>query len=139
MSMGINMVNMAKMLKCANADDVVTLKVGDENEWGDGVVRFLPFFFGRGRLGRSRRRRLRRAGVVAGAAARGAESRAVTWAPSPGREPARRPNPSLPPPAPQAEDGGDTVTFMFESPKQERISDFELKLMDIDSEQVGSG
>lgn len=26
---------------------------------------------------------------------------------------------------------------MFESPNQERISDFELKLMDIDSEQLG--
>ena len=39
--------------------------------------------------------------------------------------------------AQQAEDAGDTVTFMFESPNQERISDFELKLMDIDSEQLG--
>lgn len=39
--------------------------------------------------------------------------------------------------ASQAEDAGDTVTFMFESPNQERISDFELKLMDIDSEQLG--
>ena len=37
----------------------------------------------------------------------------------------------------QAEDAGDTVTFMFESQGQERISDFELKLMDIDSEQLG--
>ena len=37
----------------------------------------------------------------------------------------------------KAEDSGDTVTFMFESPSQERISDFELKLMDIDSEQLG--
>ena len=37
----------------------------------------------------------------------------------------------------QAEDQGDTVTFMFESPNQDRISDFELKLMDIDSEQLG--
>ena len=36
----------------------------------------------------------------------------------------------------QAEDQGDTVTFMFETPNQERISDFELKLMDIDSEQL---
>ncbi len=35
----------------------------------------------------------------------------------------------------QAEDQGDTITFMFESENQERISDFELKLMDIDSEQ----
>lgn len=37
----------------------------------------------------------------------------------------------------QAEDQGDTVTFMFESQNQDRISDFELKLMDIDSEQLG--
>lgn len=35
----------------------------------------------------------------------------------------------------QAEDQGDSVTFMFESVGQERVSDFELKLMDIDSEQ----
>ena len=35
----------------------------------------------------------------------------------------------------QAEDTGDSVTFLFESPNQERHSDFELKLMDIDSEQ----
>ena len=35
----------------------------------------------------------------------------------------------------QAEDQGDSVTFMFESAGQERVSDFELKLMDIDSEQ----
>ena len=37
----------------------------------------------------------------------------------------------------QAEDSGDVVTFMFESKNNERISDFELKLMDIDSEQLG--
>jgi proliferating cell nuclear antigen len=61
-SMGMNLGNMNKMLKCAGNDDVITMK---------------------------------------------------------------------------AEDNGDTVTFMFESPNQERISDFELKLMDIDSEQLG--
>mmetsp|Transcript_21779 Transcript_21779/g.60538 ORF Transcript_21779/g.60538 Transcript_21779/m.60538 type:complete len:263 (-) Transcript_21779:79-867(-) len=61
-SMGLNLVNMAKMLKCAGNDDIITMK---------------------------------------------------------------------------AEDQGDTVTFMFESPSQERISDFELKLMDIDSEHLG--
>lgn len=61
-SMGMNLGNMAKMLKCAGNDDIITMK---------------------------------------------------------------------------AEDSGDTVTFMFESPSQERISDFELKLMDIDSEQLG--
>lgn len=37
----------------------------------------------------------------------------------------------------KADDGGDRVTFMFESPNQEKISDFELKLMDIDSEHLG--
>ncbi|WIA19744.1 hypothetical protein OEZ85_005664 [Tetradesmus obliquus] len=37
----------------------------------------------------------------------------------------------------KAADDGDTVTFMFESPKEDRVSDFELKLMDIDSEHLG--
>lgn len=37
----------------------------------------------------------------------------------------------------KAEDSGDAVTFMFESPKQTRISHFSLKLMDIDSEHLG--
>jgi len=37
----------------------------------------------------------------------------------------------------KAEDSGDSVTFMFESPKQTRISHFTLKLMDIDSEHLG--
>jgi len=61
-SMGMNLNNMAKMLKCAGNDDIITIK---------------------------------------------------------------------------ADDGGDTVTFMFESPNQDRISDFEMKLMDIDSEHLG--
>ncbi|XP_020243736.1 proliferating cell nuclear antigen-like [Asparagus officinalis] len=62
LSMGMNLNNMAKMLKCAGNDDIITIK---------------------------------------------------------------------------ADDGGDTVTFMFESPNQDRISDFEMKLMDIDSEHLG--
>ncbi|OVA20842.1 Proliferating cell nuclear antigen [Macleaya cordata] len=33
--------------------------------------------------------------------------------------------------------GNDTVTFMFESPSQEKIADYEMKLMDIDSEHLG--
>ena len=37
----------------------------------------------------------------------------------------------------KAEDGGDNATFMFESPGQDRISEFEMKLMDIDSEHLG--
>jgi len=37
----------------------------------------------------------------------------------------------------KAEDAGDAVTFMFESPKQTRLSSFSLKLMDIDSEHLG--
>jgi len=37
----------------------------------------------------------------------------------------------------KAEDSGDAVSFMFESPKQTRISHFSLKLMDIDSEHLG--
>ncbi|RZC00059.1 Proliferating cell nuclear antigen [Glycine soja] len=61
-SMGMNLNNMAKMLKCAGNDDIITIK---------------------------------------------------------------------------ADDGSDTVTFMFESPTQDKISDFEMKLMDIDSEHLG--
>ncbi|XP_076900729.1 proliferating cell nuclear antigen-like [Bidens hawaiensis] len=62
LSMGMNLGNMAKMLRCAGNDDIVTIK---------------------------------------------------------------------------ADDGGDCVTFMFESPNQDKISDFEMKLMDIDSEHLG--
>eukprot|EP00245_Coleochaete_scutata_P015767 TRINITY_DN7164_c0_g1_i1.p1 TRINITY_DN7164_c0_g1~~TRINITY_DN7164_c0_g1_i1.p1 ORF type:complete len:263 (+),score=61.73 TRINITY_DN7164_c0_g1_i1:194-982(+) len=61
-SMGMNLNNMAKMLKCAGNEDIITMK---------------------------------------------------------------------------AEDEGDSVTFMFESPNQDKISDFEMKLMDIDSEHLG--
>ncbi|MFQ6626759.1 hypothetical protein Gotur_005645 [Gossypium turneri] len=71
-SMGMNLGNMSKMLKCAGNDDIITIK---------------------------------------------------------------------------ADDGSDTVTFMFESPSkssislgfaaQDKISDFEMKLMDIDSEHLG--
>lgn len=61
-SMGMNLNNMAKMLKCAGNDDIITMK---------------------------------------------------------------------------ADDSGDIVTFMFESPSQDRVSEFELKLMDISSENLG--
>ncbi|KAG5238301.1 proliferating cell nuclear antigen [Salix suchowensis] len=61
-SMGMNLGNMSKMLKCAGNDDILTIK-------GDDV--------------------------------------------------------------------SDTVTFMFESPTQDKIADFEMKLMDIDSEHLG--
>lgn len=37
----------------------------------------------------------------------------------------------------KAEDNGDTLTLMFESEKQDRISDFDLKLMSIESEHLG--
>jgi len=37
----------------------------------------------------------------------------------------------------KAEDSGDTVTFVFESEKQDRVSDYQLKLMDIDSDHLG--
>lgn len=37
----------------------------------------------------------------------------------------------------KSEDNGDTITFMFESPNAERLSEFDLKLMDIDSEHLG--
>ena len=35
------------------------------------------------------------------------------------------------------EDTGDALNLIFESPNQDRVSDFELKLMDIDSEHLG--
>merc|ERR1711990_345172 len=62
MSIGMNMASLSKILKCANNDDVITIK---------------------------------------------------------------------------AEDDAEVVTFMFESPNQEKISDFEMKLMVIDSEHLG--
>lgn len=37
----------------------------------------------------------------------------------------------------KAEDNADTLTLMFESSKQDRISDFDLKLMSIESEHLG--
>lgn len=37
----------------------------------------------------------------------------------------------------KAEDTADTLTLIFESANQDRISDFELKLMDINEEQLG--
>eukprot|EP01094_Clydonella_sp_ATCC50884_P020153 TRINITY_DN4125_c0_g1_i1.p1 TRINITY_DN4125_c0_g1~~TRINITY_DN4125_c0_g1_i1.p1 ORF type:complete len:274 (+),score=123.80 TRINITY_DN4125_c0_g1_i1:50-823(+) len=36
----------------------------------------------------------------------------------------------------KADDKGDNVTFIFESPKADKFSDFDLKLMDIDSETL---
>mmetsp|Transcript_13683 Transcript_13683/g.19734 ORF Transcript_13683/g.19734 Transcript_13683/m.19734 type:complete len:259 (-) Transcript_13683:111-887(-) len=62
MSLGFNSVNLAKILKCASNDDIITLK---------------------------------------------------------------------------SEESMDSLTLMFESPEQNRIADFELKLMDIDNEQLG--
>ncbi|KAK2080750.1 hypothetical protein QBZ16_000604 [Prototheca wickerhamii] len=37
----------------------------------------------------------------------------------------------------KAEETADTVSFLFESPTQDRVSEFELKLMDISSENLG--
>ena len=37
----------------------------------------------------------------------------------------------------KADDDGDTASFVFESKKGERYSEFELKLMDIDAEHLG--
>ncbi|MCL7024287.1 hypothetical protein MKW94_025734 [Papaver nudicaule] len=36
----------------------------------------------------------------------------------------------------KGDDGGDTVTFMFESPSQDKIADFEMKLMDIGADDL---
>jgi proliferating cell nuclear antigen len=62
LSMGMNLANMAKILKCANNNDTVTIK---------------------------------------------------------------------------AQDNADTVTFMFESQNQEKVSDYEMKLMNLDQEHLG--
>lgn len=37
----------------------------------------------------------------------------------------------------RADDDADTLTFLFESPKQDRVSDFEMKLMNLDTEHLG--
>ncbi|XP_067001349.1 proliferating cell nuclear antigen [Anabrus simplex] len=37
----------------------------------------------------------------------------------------------------KAQDNADTITFMFESPNQEKISDYEMKLMNLDQEHLG--
>merc|ERR1711894_527121 len=37
----------------------------------------------------------------------------------------------------KAGDNADTVTFMFESPNGEKVSDYEMKLMDLDTEHLG--
>ncbi|XP_043705372.1 proliferating cell nuclear antigen-like [Telopea speciosissima] len=38
----------------------------------------------------------------------------------------------------QADDGSDTITFMFKSPNQDKIAGYEMKLIDIDSEHLGN-
>ena len=37
----------------------------------------------------------------------------------------------------KAQDQGDVVTFMFENPNQEKVSDYEMKLMNLDHEHLG--
>ena len=37
----------------------------------------------------------------------------------------------------KAQDQADIVTFMFESPNQEKVSDYEMKLMNLDQEHLG--
>jgi len=37
----------------------------------------------------------------------------------------------------KAQDNADTVMFVFESPNQEKVSDYEMKLMNLDQEQLG--
>jgi len=37
----------------------------------------------------------------------------------------------------KAQDSADTVTFMFESPNQDKVSDYEMKLMNLDAEHLG--
>ncbi|KAL8597451.1 hypothetical protein ACOMHN_050949 [Nucella lapillus] len=62
LSIGMNLVSMAKILKCASNDDIITVKAGDN---------------------------------------------------------------------------ADTITFVFESPNQEKVSDYEMKLLDLDTEHLG--
>lgn len=97
LSMGMNLGNMSKMLKCSGNDDTVTMKV---HHYTFGVAN-------------SSSAQYKPPALHTG----DCSSTDMGFA--------------------QAEDSGDTVTFMFESQNQERISDFELKLMDIDSEQLG--
>ena len=165
LSMGINLGNMAKMLKCAGNEDVVTMKVclaggergGRARRRGGGAAgrkksrasaRKRPrLFFARAALGErhplepwSPRRWgswvLGRAlgGFPGPSHAPGGLQEAARERPCRARCPdpkkrARRspllrralthpPSPLLP--SFQAEDNGDTVTFMFESPKQVR-------------------
>lgn len=37
----------------------------------------------------------------------------------------------------KAQDNADTVTFVFESPDQDKVSDYEMKLMNLDQEHLG--
>lgn len=37
----------------------------------------------------------------------------------------------------RADDEADSITFLFESPKQERVCDYEMKLMNLDTEHLG--
>lgn len=37
----------------------------------------------------------------------------------------------------KAEDNADTITLVFESPNNEKVSDYEMKLIDLDTEQLG--
>ena len=37
----------------------------------------------------------------------------------------------------RAEDNADTLALVFEAPNQEKVSDYEMKLMDLDVEQLG--
>lgn len=37
----------------------------------------------------------------------------------------------------KAQDNADTVTFVFESQNQEKVSDYEMKLMNLDQEHLG--
>lgn len=62
LSMGINLGSMAKIIRCAGNDDVITIKTGDD---------------------------------------------------------------------------ADTVTFVFESPNNEKVSDYEIRLLDLDTEHLG--
>ena len=98
-SLGINLANMGKVLKCCNNDDIVTLKSDDQAD-------------------------VRLAALSTAALSTAALSTAVD---APAHSPA----------AVSRACAVQSMTFMFENQAQDRISDFELKLMDIDSEHLG--
>ena len=174
--MGINLNNMAKMLKCANNDDTVTMKVRDreteqrELDWsdrrGETIIEFffatilvvrdaMPLLLARVEAmicdfcSRTKKKTAKRSSSCCirdrmrphfsptALSLACASSFQIFFRPLSKKNSTSSPLKKKLNKTIQAEDTGDVVTFMFESKSADRISDFELKLMDIDSEQLG--